>query len=915
MKRKSYKYVALLGTVAFLFQAKGVFSQTHFNCGTTKVTNELRAAQPDLLEKEANYEKQLQEAIQFARQQKSSLSAEPVRILPIVFHIIHQNGSENISDAQILNQVDILNRDYAKLNADTSQIIGNSPFDTLAANTYIQFRLAKLDPNGNCTNGIDRIYSHLTNSANDAAKLNPWPREKYINVWVVKTIGDAGVAGYAFYPSAADGMPNRDGILILHNYIGSIGTSNANSSRALTHEIGHYLNLPHVWGDTNDPGVACGDDGVEDTPISKGRTSCTYTPTCDATNFSTVYNFNGVTPTSGSIDTTTLTPSFGVNFGAASAVGVSANSVDSMRFSFSDWDAGAPDSATVYDSLTGSMNTAKYYEITVTPAYGSNMTLTGLSFTFQRDSAGVRTYSVRSSVNNFATNLTASVTGNANLQIKGSNEFFINKDTTSSQTGSKITLSGAGYTNAIVPITFRIYGWNAEDSTGTFSIDNLSFTGSAGTIENTQNYMEYSYCSVMFTRGQKERMRIALEQSTAARNHLWSAGNLIATGTDDASQGTSPCLPKPEFYSTRTTGSALCTDICEGGSLKFNRYTLYGTASSFQWEFEGGSPATSTTATPTVTYSTAGNYTVKLTATNASGSDSTVKIAYIHVSPNVSHYSGLVLEDFEHPNDNYNYGYWNWQKNNYDNNTPGYWIYTNSVGYSGTNSMKMDAYGNYANDVDDLISPPFDLRYLTGAAMTFRCAGASKALNASEATDVLKVYSSTNCGETWLARATINGSDLLNNGYSSSYFVPTSASQWALHSINIPSSLAVNNVRFKFEYTSGNANNNIYIDDINITGVLGVNDMDVNAVNVSVYPNPANQTATISYHLAKNANVKVELVDVLGKKLFEITNNNQGEGDYSVELSKQQHHINSGIYFVKVTVDNITTTKRLIFTE
>lgn len=913
MKRKSYKYVALLGTVAFLFQAKGVFSQTHFNCGTTKVTNEFRAAHPELLEKEANYEKQLQEAIQAARQQKSSLSTESVLTLPIVFHIIHQNGTENISDAQILDQVAILNRDYAKLNADTANIIGNSPFDTLAAKTNIRFRLARIDPNGNCTNGIDRIYSHLTNSADDAAKLNPWPREKYINVWVVKTIGDDGVAGYAFYPSAADGMPNRDGILILHNYIGSIGTSNTNSSRALTHEIGHYLNLPHVWGDTNNPGVACGDDGVEDTPVTKGRTTCSYAPTCDATNFSTVYNFSGVTPTSGATDTTTLTPSFGMNFGAASAVGVSANSVDSLRFSFSGWDVGAPDSATVYDSLTGSINTTKYYEITVTPAYGSIMTLTGVSFTFQRDSAGVRTYSVRSSVNNYATNLAASVTGgNTNLQIKGTNEFFIKKDTTSSQTGSKITLSGTGYTNVITPITFRIYGWNAEDSTGTFSIDNLSFTGSAGTIENTQNYMEYSYCSVMFTKGQKERMRIALEQPMAARNHLWSAANLVATGTDDASQGASPCVPKPEFYSTRTTGSALCTEICEGGSLKFNKYTLQGSATSFHWEFEGGSPATSTAAAPTVTYNTAGSYAVKLTATNASGTDSIVKVNYIRVSPGIALYNGLALEHF----DNTPLNYWSWTAGyNYDNNNPGFWTHTTTAGYSGNSSMLMNAYGNYANDVDDLISPPFDLRYITGASLTFRCAGASKALNASEATDVLKVYSSTNCGETWILRTTINGSTLLNNGYVSNYFMPTSASQWALHSVNIPSSLAVANVRFKFEYTSGGSSNNIYIDDININGVLGVNDMNANVINVSVYPNPANQTATISYHLNKNANVKVELVDVLGKKLFDITNNNQGEGDYSIELSKQQHHINSGIYFVKVSVDNVTTTKRLIFTE
>jgi hypothetical protein len=912
METKSYKYI-LLGTFTFFLGSKTIFAQNEKHCGTTEATQVLQTANPELKEKEISYNKALAQQIQQKKQLKSTEAAEAIYTIPIVFHIIHQNGSENISDAQILDEVAILNRDYAKLNPDTADIIANTPYDTLATNIHIQFRLARLDPNGNCTNGIDRIYSHRTNNADDASKLNPWPRNKYLNVWVVKSIGDVGVAGYAYFPADVDATPNKDGVLILHDYIGSIGTSSENTSRALTHEIGHYLSLYHPWGGTNSPEVACGDDAVNDTPVTMGHLSCDlFAPHCDATAFSSPYHFNGVTLTSGTTDTSTLTTSFGANFGHFSAVGVSSNPSDSMRFSFAKWDTGAMDSATVYDSLTGSINTSKYYEVTVTPAFGSSMSLTAMSFSFQRSATGVRTYAVRSSVNNFASNLAASISpANTHLAIKGTNEFFLNLDTTSSQGGSKITFSGASYTNTITPITFRIYGWNAEDSLGTFSIDNVTFTGTAGTIENTQNYMDYSYCSVMFTKGQKERMRTALENSTSGRNHLWKASNLAATGTDVAGQAMAVCIPHPDFYSTTTTGTSICTNVCAGGSLKFNKYITLGTATNTVWEFEGGTPATSTSSTPTVLYSAPGNYTVKLTASNSTGGDSLIKLGYIHVSEAWPQYTGLAIENFDNTASGY---YWNWWVNNYDNN-PYTWQHTNVAGFSGNSSMVMHGHGNYVADVDDFITPNFDLSHVTGASLTFRCAAASSALNAADLNDALKIYTSTNCGQTWAIRTTLSGNTLNNNFYHPEDFVPSSQSQWALQTVTVPNSVATSNVRFKFEYTSGAASNNIYIDDINIIGVLGVNETNMDAANVSVYPNPANQAATISYHLNKKSDVKIDLVDMLGKKIMTTANNNQAEGDYSFDISKQQYNINGGIYFIKLSVDNAVTTKKLIFTE
>jgi PKD repeat protein len=901
MKTKHYKYI-LLGALALAFQSKTIIAQNSNFCGTTQVDKQLKAKYPQLIEKEAQYNALIDEQIRLKKQLKSSVT-ESVYTIPVVFHIIHINGSENISDAQIQNQVDILNRDFGKENADTSEIVDNTPFDTLAVDTKIQFRLARIDPNGNCTNGIDRIYSHLSESASDASKLNPWPRNKYLNVWVVKSIGDVGVAGYAYYPSGAEMNPSADGVLILHDYIGNIGTGSENNSRALTHEVGHYLNLQHPWGNNNDPGVECGDDAVEDTPETKGHTTCNlYTPFCTLATLASPYTFASVTPTSGTTDTTSVVATEGAVFGDFTAVGVAANSSDSMRFSFAGWDTGALDSATVYDSLTGAINTSKYYEVTVGPEFANSLTLTGITFNVQRSADGARTYAVRSSANNYASNLAASISpANTKLSIKGSNEFFYNLDTTLNLTGSKITLSGTSYTNLIAPITFRFYGWNAEDTLGTFSIDNVTFTGSAGIIENTQNYMDYSYCSVMYTKGQKDRMRSALEQNVSNRNNLWKTTNLAATGADDAGQAMAVCAPKPDFYSNRTF-------ICEGGTVTFTKNIMEGAETSRIWTFEGGTPATSTSASPTITYNTAGDYQVKLTATNASGTDSIIKDYLIHVSPTWSTYSGLASENFEGSS------YYNWQTNNYDNNA-GYWAHTTTAGYNSNNSMMLQGYSyTYANDVDDFITPRFDLSYVDGASLTFRCAAASKALNSDDLNDQLKVYTSTNCGQSWTIRSTIQGATLNNNGFSTDYFIPTSADQWALHTVSIPNNTATSNVRFKFEYTSGSKSNNVFIDDINITGVLGIRE-NGSDFGFMLYPNPSSQTATLSYHLNNTSNTKIELVDLLGKQVMVIDNKSQTAGDYSIELSKGAYHINSGIYFVKLTVDNSIVTKKLIFTE
>jgi Pregnancy-associated plasma protein-A/Secretion system C-terminal sorting domain len=217
-----------------------------------------------------------------------NIHAQGPYIIPVVFHILHENGPENIADSQVYDAMRILNNDFNKRNADTADVI--PPFQNLIADVGIQFQLASLDPNGNPTNGIDRIQSTYTDSGGFMCMINQWNPHNYLNVWTVRgfPLANGNGSGGPVLPATADSFPNEDGIVMLNSYTGSIGTGSPYTSRSLTHNVGHYLNLQHTWGGIGvpPPGVACGDDSVQDTPITKGWEYCPYeseAAVCDTT--------------------------------------------------------------------------------------------------------------------------------------------------------------------------------------------------------------------------------------------------------------------------------------------------------------------------------------------------------------------------------------------------------------------------------------------------------------------------------------------------------------------------------------------------------------------------------------------------------------------------------------------------------
>ena len=243
--------------------------------------------QQELFEKHPEY-KEMFEAEQAAFQAHYeeflptySPGGREVKIIPVVVHVIHTGGPENISDEQIYDAIKQLNEDYSATNEDNSTTV--SPFNTIIGDMEIEFRLAGKDVDGNCHKGITRTWSELSHEHDGEsivslvnAEHGNWPQNRYMNVFVCSDIG--GAAGYTNYPS--DWYPLTGmygGIYMRSDYMGAIGTSSEYREHTLSHEAGHWLNLAHLWGSTNSPGEAdnCDtDDGVDDTPNTIGWSSC-----------------------------------------------------------------------------------------------------------------------------------------------------------------------------------------------------------------------------------------------------------------------------------------------------------------------------------------------------------------------------------------------------------------------------------------------------------------------------------------------------------------------------------------------------------------------------------------------------------------------------------------------------------------
>ena len=199
-------------------------------------------------------------------------------LIPIVFHIIHDDGVENISNAQIHEAIIQINEDFAAINPEINGV--HPEFNNLIANIGFEFRLADLDPNGEPTTGINRIKFDLTYNGDDIAlkHLIQWDPTMYLNIWVVHSSDGNNGSAFAFYPADVEGSGSiYDGIVSSYWAVGRTETAIESHYKILTHEIGHWANLKHTWGDESNHQSTEGcsyDDGVNDTPNTIGNDGC-----------------------------------------------------------------------------------------------------------------------------------------------------------------------------------------------------------------------------------------------------------------------------------------------------------------------------------------------------------------------------------------------------------------------------------------------------------------------------------------------------------------------------------------------------------------------------------------------------------------------------------------------------------------
>lgn len=404
---------------------------------------------------------------------------------------------------------------------------------------------------------------------------------------------------------------------------------------------------------------------------------------------------------------------------------------------------------------------------------------------------------------------------------------------------------------------------------------------SCSSLDNVENIMEYSYCpNHMFTNGQVNVMRSAAVSFVGGRSNVTSSSNHSATGIF------ADVLCEADFSVDKKI-------VCENEVVQFYDNS-YHNATSWSWSFPGGTPSSSTAQNPTVTFAGSGTYNVTLTATNASGSKSVTKQGVKVLSE--WGYLFPYTEGFESPTAIPD-------KLNPEGGATNNWTISFAA-YSGSKSAYVKNFSNGVGAVAELSSHTLNLSNQSSATMTFQYAYAKKTSTLGESTQLLI---SNDCGNTWVV---IRGFGTTASATNSS-FVPSGAGDWSYQSVNIPSGYLTRNFRFKFRIEN-NGGNNFYVDDINFSGVASINEID-DLSKINIFPNPANQEATINIQLKNDAVVAMDLIDVLGKQVTTILSERNLISGENHTYTLNRNNLKNGVYFVRLTVNGQTQLQRVVF--
>ncbi|HRC31933.1 MAG TPA: M43 family zinc metalloprotease [Bacteroidia bacterium] len=275
------KILLLTGMACAMMLNQSQAQQSHRGCSTMDHLQEQMIADPTLRERMNDIERETARYVETHANEKTSA----ITTIPVVFHVLYNTTAENISDARILEQLNVMNKDFSRTNADA----GNTPsaFQGISSATNVQFCLAKRDPSGAATTGIHRVSTTVTSFPSGTSMkfaatggADAWDRNSYLNFWVCNL--GSGLLGFATFPG---GTANIDGVVCLYSSVGGPAAPGTavpyHLGRTATHEVGHWLNLYHIWGDD---GSSCsGSDQVGDTPNQTGSNfGCPSYPRTDA---------------------------------------------------------------------------------------------------------------------------------------------------------------------------------------------------------------------------------------------------------------------------------------------------------------------------------------------------------------------------------------------------------------------------------------------------------------------------------------------------------------------------------------------------------------------------------------------------------------------------------------------------------
>ncbi len=259
-------FTLLLLTFLFLSASYSVDSVAVRTCSSVAALQEKMALDPEIAARRATLDMAAQKWLEDNSSQR--LSNSIITIPCVIFNLYH-DSLDSLSYEQLTSQIAALNKDFSNSNAD--RLSSSHPYFSSMGNTTLQFCLAERDPDGQATSGIIRQKVTNTFANKDHIKyskeggLDGWPSDKYLNIWVTK-VNDATFLGQADFPGIYAEGSVHDGLIVQYNAFGTVGTLDGtfNKGRTATHEIGHWLNLNHIWGDEY-----CGDDKVSDTPVQE----------------------------------------------------------------------------------------------------------------------------------------------------------------------------------------------------------------------------------------------------------------------------------------------------------------------------------------------------------------------------------------------------------------------------------------------------------------------------------------------------------------------------------------------------------------------------------------------------------------------------------------------------------------------